>query len=231
MSNETRSQNTLRDSRGNQPATPGIKGFALGAELVIGLAVIGGMILVPLISSQNRRLKQQMADTTAALGTLEATMRQNIALSALQGSPFPPTLTAAIRASVPSFPMPAKEYLLVAYTYSVCVRCLHDGLVSLQHYSSLKARSPGLIALAGEVNTRDRERALAFRADGLAPYPIVFVPDTILSSALFRFKGREFADEPVYLRVSGNATIESAFLADQKRPELLDEWLDARQQW
>jgi hypothetical protein len=92
-------------------------------------------------------------------------------------------------------------------------------------------RPPELIALAGEVNTRDRERALLFRADGLAPYPIVFVPDTIVSSALFRFKGREFADEPVYLSLSGNATIKSAFLADQKRPELLDEWLDARQQW
>jgi hypothetical protein len=36
-----------------------------GADAVIVLALVAGMVLVPLVSSQNRRLRQQLAVATS----------------------------------------------------------------------------------------------------------------------------------------------------------------------
>jgi hypothetical protein len=123
-----------------------------------------------------------------------------------------------------------RGFLVVAYTHTVCSRCLYEGLESLRTNRSLRGHGISLHALIGERSPRDRERALLLREDGLLTFPITFVPTDELFGALFRHMGNEFADEPIYLRLDEHLRIQAAFQADQRRPALLDAWLAAIQQ-
>lgn len=193
-----------------------------GADALIALAVVAGMVLVPFVSSQNQRLRQQLAVTTSNVRSLETTLRHNIELSALDGTVLPERLAQKMAGQ-------RRGSLVVAYTYTVCSRCLYDGLESLRTNRSLREHAISLNALVGERSPRDRERALLLREDGLLSFPITFVPNDELFGALFRHMGNEFADEPIYLRLDEHRRIQAAFQADQRRPALLDAWLDAIQ--
>ncbi|MGQ0561856.1 MAG: hypothetical protein ACT443_08295, partial [Gemmatimonadota bacterium] len=116
------------------------------------------------------------------------------------------------------------SYLLIAYGSNVCVTCLNAGLRSLRQW---RVKASPVHAVIGEESRGDRERAALLREDSLLPYPITFVPAADLQRTLFSHLGEEHAEEPIYLLIDRQFKIRSVFQADQKRPDLLDEWLEA----
>jgi hypothetical protein len=211
--------------------------FASSADAIVALAMVGAMVFVPLLGSQNAHLRAQLArqgDVDLTAQTLEVTLRRNIQLSALAGRALPAELAQRIRASLgPSAADQNGELLVMAYTPMVCERTLHEGLQSLNDLVGRRgatgSHAISLYALVGERAPRDRERALLLRGDGLLAFPLSFLPADSLIAELFPRADSTFDEEPLFLRLDRHFTIRSAFHADQRRPALLDTWLETIQ--
>lgn len=202
--------------------------LATAADAVIVLALVGAAVCVPLLSINIVRLRDRQTQDAESFRGLERTVERHIAVSHLEGSPLPERLTSVLRPSLVSRAHNHKaRVLLVAYTHTVCQRCLHDGLESLRKARATIEPSTAVHALVGERTARERERALLLRQDGLLSFPITFIPSNDLLAALYGHLQGEFADEPIYLLLDRELTVRSAFQADQRRPNLLDQWLQA----
>jgi hypothetical protein len=200
------------------------------ADMTIGFALVGSAVCVPIVVSQNRKLRsdvKQAVLSAASAGTLERTVRHNIEVSALEGKTLPEPLAGKIRSSLGARLKRLDGGLLVfAYTPVVCERTLNDGLTSLQNSRALHKSDAVVYMLVGERSVHDRERALLARAQAQLTGPIAFLPADGLLSAIAPGADSAFADEPLFLRLDRDLTIRSAFHADQYRPALLDAWLE-----
>lgn len=202
-------------------------------DVVTTLGLVGGLILVPTLGWQNLNLRQaQTQSRSAAVASLSETLDRLIALGGLVGTRLPDSIARRVSAvSLGDGAARAEGKLLVAFMPTVCGACLREGLESLRTLDASKRsqgeRSIAVYVVVGEHGHLDREYALRLRQQGLLPYPTTFVPNQELVSGLFQHMGGEFAEEPLYLRLDSDLRILSAFQADQRRPDLLDQWLAA----
>jgi hypothetical protein len=194
------------------------------------VALAGSIAYVLHASTQNSELRKELlakTDTAAAAPTLTITLRRNIELSALEGARLPQPLASSVRAMAgPALNRGAAELLVMVYTPMVCQRALRAGLQTLTSSRFLKRQDVATYVVVGENGPADRERALLFRAEGTLPFPVIFLRADTLVRTLFRNTDETFDEEPVYLRLDRQLHVRSAFHADQRRPELLDFWLE-----
>jgi len=196
-----------------------------GVDFMSMLALLGAAASLHALDQRGATARQELANNAAVSGSLEKTLTRNIAVSQMEGQVFPAPLAEGIRQA--GVVDDTKRILVVAYTPTVCLTCLFNGLESLSR-RSWSEKGILIHALVGERDgvTAARERALILREEGRLPQSISFVPMTSVDSLLFAHLGKEFAEEPIYLLLSPHLIIQSAFHADQRRPELLELWLD-----
>lgn len=204
--------------------------FAVSAEALVALALAGSIAAVHVTGSRNGELRRELvakSDTATEARYLTITLRRNVELSALEGAKLPEPVAGRVRAIArPGSNPGAAQFLVMVYTPMVCQRALHDGLQTLVSSPIVKAKEAATFVVVGVNGPADRERALLYRADGTLPFPVAFVPADTLVHALFAQTDDTFDEEPIYLMVDRQLHVRSAFHADQRRPELLDLWLE-----
>ena len=72
----------------------------------------------------------------------------------------------------------------------------------------------------------EREQSLIVHAEGQYGFPLVFVSRRDVAESLFPRNDSTFVDEPVYVRLDSSLTVVAAIHGDQRRPELLNRWLE-----
>jgi len=213
-----------------RPLLPGRSFYAVSAQVLVALALAGSIVAVRLTGSRNGELRRELiakSDTATQAHYLTLTLRRNVELSALEGAKLPESVARRVRAIATSgLNRSAAQFLVMVYTPMVCQRALHDGLQTLVSSPVVKANEAATYVVIGVNGPADRERALLFRADGTLPFPLVFVPADTLIRALFAKTDDTFDEEPIYLLLDRQFHVRSAFHADQRRPELLDLWLE-----
>lgn len=204
--------------------------YAVGAEALVALALAGSIVAIRLTGSRNGELRRELvakSDTATEARYLTITLRRNVELSALEGAKLPEPVARRVGAMATSgLKRGAGQFLVMVYTPMVCQRALHDGLQTLVGSPVVKANGAATYVVVGVNGPADRERALLFRADGTLPFPLAFVPADTLVRALFANTDDTFDEEPIYLMLDRQLHVRSAFHADQRRPELLDLWLE-----
>jgi len=204
--------------------------FAVSAEALVALALAGSIAAVHVTGSRNGELRRELvakSDTATEARYLTITLRRNVELSALEGAKLPEPVAGRVRSIArPGSNPGAAQFLVMVYTPMVCQRALHDGLQTLVSSPIVKAKEAATFVVVGVNGPADRERALLYRADGTLPFPVAFVPADTLVHALFAQTDDTFDEEPIYLMVDRQLHVRSAFHADQRRPELLDLWLE-----
>jgi hypothetical protein len=201
-----------------------------GANAVVALALAGSVLCVSLLGARNARLRQALvhqADSATLARRLSVTLTRNIQLTRLAGTVLPPDLVASLEAAAGERLRGHRNGMVVmAYTSMSCRRALEDGLRSLRDTAPWHGRGVGVYALLGQRSSGDRERAVFMRADGAMTFPFATVSAPAMTAALFPPDADStFDEEPLYLWLSPDFTVRSAFHADQFRPELLDAWL------
>jgi hypothetical protein len=194
------------------------------------LALVACIVYVPVAAKRNGQLRRELAANAGAAGdarTLAVTLRRNIALSALEGAALPEPIAGDLRASVSAHLGPnAAGLLVMIYTPMTCERSRRAGLQSLtKDRQALTQQGVVPTVVVAERGSADREGALLLRAEGLLSFPITFMPADTLIGTLFPNSDDTFDEEPIYLRLDRQLRVQSAFHADQRRPELLDLWL------
>lgn len=203
---------------------------AASVEALVALALAGSIVYVPVMRSRNSALRDELAAKAGEASearTLSITLRRNLELSALEGFALPDPVARRVRSAAgPRSTDGATGIFVMIYTPMVCQRALRAGLQTLTSHRSLRERGLATYVVVGENGPADRERALLFRAEGTLPFPLAFLPADTLVRALFPGADDTFDEEPIYLRLDLQLNVRSAFHADQRRPELLDFWLE-----
>jgi hypothetical protein len=209
---------------------PGRSSYAASTEALIAVALAGSIAYVLHATAQNSDLRKELvakSDTEAEARTLTVTLRRNIELSAIEGASLPQPLARSVRAmAAPGLNRGAAQFVVMVFTPMVCQRALRAGLQTLSSSRFLKRDDVATYVVVGENGPADRERALLFRAEGTLPFPVTFLRADTLVRTLFPNSDDTFDEEPVYLRLDRQLHVRSAFHADQRRPELLDFWLE-----
>lgn len=203
---------------------------AASVEALIALALASSIVYVPALHSRNTELRRELGTKEGEASearTLGVTLRRNVQLSALEGALLPDPVARGLRSAARNrSPDHAAGILVMIYTPMVCERALRAGLQTLTTSRPLSDQGLATYVIVGENGPGDRERALLYRAEGSLPFPLAFLPTDTLGRALFPGADDTFDEEPIYLRLDPQFHVRSAFHADQRRPELLDLWLE-----
>lgn len=215
------------------PATERRTWRAWSSDGIVAIAMLTAIVLVPVFGAQVRQLRGQLAhqaDTLESARTIDLTLRRNIYLAGFAGTSLPKPIADGLAAAVGRRVAPSDGgFVVMAYTPMACEHSLFDGLQSLRENHTLKARGIATYVVVAERSLADRERVFLMRDGGLIASPIAFVSLDSMSHAFFPRADSTFDDEPIYLRLDRQLTIRSAFHADQRRPELLNAWLETIQ--
>lgn len=197
------------------------------ANCVVGVALAGSAVCVPLLSSANARLRTEVARSSSDAATLTVTLNRNIQLAALAGNRLPASLATPLgRVIGPAMTRHPRGVVVMTYTSMACTRSIQDGLRSLRDTAALLKRGIGVYAILGQRTARERENAVLMRADGDLPFAFAAAPLSDVAAALFPAGAdTSFEDEPLYMWLAPDLTIRSVFHGDQRRPALLDAWL------
>jgi hypothetical protein len=200
------------------------------SEAIVALALLGCIVAIPLLGSQTRALRAELAskrDSAATVGQLSLTLQRNVGLSALEGRRLPVEIRERLRPAISrSVGSGGKGAVVLVYTSMSCQRALSDGIRSVQENAHLRAARLEPMVLVAEAEHADRERALLLREEGVITAQLAFADAEHIRRTLFPAADSTFDDEPLYLLVDNELNIRSAFHADQFRPELLDAWLN-----
>ena len=215
----------VREAAATRPASTSWS--SLSANLVVGLALAGSAVCVPLLASANARLRTEAARRGNDAATLTVTLNRNVQLSALAGRRLPASLATPLAKVIgPGMPRHPRGAVVMTYTSMACTRSMSDGFRSLRDTAALLERGIGVYALLGQRSPGEREKALLMRADGELPFNFATASLVDVTAALFPTGADStFDEEPLYVWLAPDLTIRSVFHGDQRRPALLDAWL------
>lgn len=200
-------------------------------QAILALALVGSTVTVSILGNRTRQMQKELADLNQrvnAARNVAVTLRRNTQLTGLNGSAAPSFLLDAQRTARRGAALHNdRGFVVMVYTAGACERSINDGLRSLNRATaSLAAHGLATVALKGVASAFDREQGLLLMGEGQYEFRMVFTDALKIVAALFPPSDSAFAEEPIYLRVDERSKIISAFHADQRRPELLDAWLE-----